>query len=239
MPKLGPFLDAFTNMFGDLLVFFGVVLCLAAATAIALSPVFCRSTELANTYQNESTHHLYLNENSIRSTENDDFEPGFYQCWQASFWFLFVKASGGESVEMVEVLYGKDAGHMGEELFYRNLATFNRSMRAFVVLIISAFEVMTAFCLLKGILLHSGIIHKEEAQNHAKFRRNKLYVDNLFNQTNLVGPWNLIYDLISIVTCGKYPKDRHPEDLGIDLDQQMMICANYDNEAFYQYMDEN
>lgn len=74
------------------------------------------------------------------------------------------------------------------------------------MIILSIFELVTAFCLLKGILLHSGIIHKDLAQLHTRYKISKQYLLHYFSEDGFPLPWNLLFLLVKIITFGKYPK---------------------------------
>lgn len=212
LPNFGPFVDAFTNMFGDLIVFIVIVILLSAATAVAMSPIFCRY-EPAET--SPVVHDVSYVKNAVLASDDHTSEKiGYATCYESAFWFFFVKATGGESLESLEILHLADAMHHGEEQFFANLQYFSKPVRAFVVIIISMFEVMTAFCLLKGILLHSGIISKKEARSNTRFKLTRIYVENIYNKYNLPLPWNFIYYVIKLVTCGNYPKLKNRKSLG-------------------------
>lgn len=235
LPSLGPFVDAFTNMFGDLVVFIVIVVILSCATAVALSPIFCREVNPEDIHPEPE--HLQTStifghdiENHVTYPQEGEeyFKVGYAACYEASFWFFFVKATGGESLEMLELLYLGNA-HYGEEYFMANLNHFPKILRVFVVIIISMYEVMTAFCLLKGILLHSGIISKKAALNNTRFKKTKIYVDNIYNNHNAPIPWNCIYGLITLATCGKYPS-RVVQTKSVDIRRETKGVTNLSNE---------
>ena len=111
----------------------------------------------------------------------------------------------GANTELIELIYLNQTENHKEQ-FFENMQEYTVFIRIMVVFILAIFELVTAFCLLKGILLHSGIIGKQQARLNCRFKLIKIYLCHLFSDVEYPIPWNLIFVVSKILTCGRYPR---------------------------------